>query len=104
MSVKTIRSVCDPNCIARPRCGIEALVEDGRITSIKPADFPKQFNVKSRICQMGMSRLEYQYHPDRGKPSLGTKRSRITLRLNGRRPVIMGRVLFCIHIIPVPPG
>jgi anaerobic selenocysteine-containing dehydrogenase len=70
MSVRSIRSVCDPNCIARPRCGIEALVEDGRITSIKPADFPKQFNVKSRICQMGMSRLEYQYHPDRLKTPL----------------------------------
>jgi anaerobic selenocysteine-containing dehydrogenase len=65
MTARSIRTACDPNCIARPRCGIEALVEDGRITSIKPADFPKKFNVKSRICQMGMLRLEYQYHPDR---------------------------------------
>lgn len=65
MTPRTIRTVCDPNCIARPRCGIEALVEDGRITSIKPADFPAKFDIKSRICQMGMSRLEYQYHPDR---------------------------------------
>jgi anaerobic selenocysteine-containing dehydrogenase len=65
MTAHTTRTVCDPNCIARPRCGIEALVEDGRIISIKPAEFPAQFDIKSRICQMGMSRLEYQYHPDR---------------------------------------
>ena len=65
MSSRSVRTACDPNCIARPRCGIEALVEDGKIISIKPADFPAKFDVKSRICQMGMSRLEYHYHPDR---------------------------------------
>lgn len=62
---ETVRTVCDPNCIARPRCGIDAMVEDGRIVSIRPSEYPKQFDIKSRICMMGMSRLEYQYHEDR---------------------------------------
>jgi len=59
------RTVCDPNCHAKPRCGIDALVSDGRIQSIRPAEFPAELGVKARSCMMGMARLEYQYHPDR---------------------------------------
>ena len=61
----TVRTVCDPNCNAKPRCGIDALVADEKIVSIRPAEFPAQLDVKSRICMMGMARHEYQYHPDR---------------------------------------
>lgn len=60
-----VRTVCDPNCNAKPRCGIDALVVDEKIVSIRPAEYPAQLDVKSRICMMGMARLEYQYHPDR---------------------------------------
>jgi anaerobic selenocysteine-containing dehydrogenase len=60
----TIRTVCDPNCHASPRCGILAHVEEGRIVRIEPGSFPlPQFD--KRICLMGSSRLEYQYHKDR---------------------------------------
>lgn len=62
---QTVRTVCDPNCNAKPRCGIDALVVDEKIVSIRPAEYPAQSDVKSRICMVGMSRLEYQYHPDR---------------------------------------
>lgn len=61
---RLVRTVCDPNCHANPRCGITALVEDGRITSIEPGSFPLP-EYDRRICLMGMSRLEYQYHKDR---------------------------------------
>jgi anaerobic dimethyl sulfoxide reductase subunit A len=59
-----IRTVCDPNCHASPRCGITARVEDGRITQIEAGSFPLA-EYDRRICAMGMARLEYQYHPDR---------------------------------------
>jgi molybdopterin-containing oxidoreductase family molybdopterin binding subunit len=61
---RLIRTVCDPNCHANPRCGIAAHVENGRITKIEPGSFPvAEFD--RRVCAMGMARLEYQYHPDR---------------------------------------
>lgn len=61
---RLVRTVCDPNCHANPRCGIVAHVEEGRITSIEPGSFPLP-EYDRRICLMGMSRLEYQYHQDR---------------------------------------
>ncbi len=59
-----IRTVCDPNCHANPRCGILAHVEKGRIVRIEPGAFPSP-EFDKRICLMGTSRLEYQYHKDR---------------------------------------
>ena len=59
-----IRTVCDPNCHASPRCGITAHVQAGRITAIEPGRFPHPAYDR-RICPMGMARLEYQYHQDR---------------------------------------
>ena len=59
-----VRTVCDPNCHANPRCGILACVEDGRIVRIEAGSFPRP-EFDKRICLMGASRLEYQYHPDR---------------------------------------
>ena len=61
---RVLRTVCDPNCHANPRCGILARVEDGRISHIEAASFPRP-EYDKRICLMGMSRLEYQYHQDR---------------------------------------
>lgn len=58
------RTVCDPNCHADPRCGISALVEDGKVTDVRAADYPVP-GYENRICLMGRSRVEYQYHPDR---------------------------------------
>jgi molybdopterin-containing oxidoreductase family molybdopterin binding subunit len=59
-----IRTVCDPNCHASPRCGITAHVENGRITTIEPGGFPLP-EYDRRVCAMGMARLEQQYHRDR---------------------------------------
>lgn len=59
-----IRTVCDPNCHANPRCGIAAHVENGRITKIEPGSFPLP-EYDGRICAMGMARLEQQYHQER---------------------------------------
>ena len=59
-----VRTVCDPNCHASPRCGITAHVENGRITRIEPGTFPLP-EYDRRICAMGMARLEQQYHKDR---------------------------------------
>jgi anaerobic dimethyl sulfoxide reductase subunit A len=61
---RLIRTVCDPNCHASPRCGITAHVEDGRIVTIEAGSFPLP-EYDRRICAMGMARLEQQYHPDR---------------------------------------
>lgn len=61
---RLVRTVCDPNCHASPRCGIMAHVVDGRITRIEPGSFPLP-EYDRRICLMGMSRLEQQYHKDR---------------------------------------
>ena len=58
------RTVCDPNCHANPKCGIAATIEDDKIIAIGPAEYPVP-GYENRICQMGRSRLEYQYHPDR---------------------------------------
>ena len=58
------RTVCDPNCHANPKCGISATIDDGKIIAIGPADYPIP-GYESRICMMGRSRLEYQYHPER---------------------------------------
>jgi len=61
---RSVRTVCDPNCHATPRCGILAHVENERIVRIEPGSFPlPEFD--RRICLMGSSRLEYQYHEDR---------------------------------------
>lgn len=62
--VKLVRTVCDPNCHANPRCGITAHVADGRIVRIEPGAFPLP-EYDRRICAMGMARLEQQYHQDR---------------------------------------
>ncbi len=59
-----IRTVCDPNCHANPRCGVTAHVLEGRINRIEPGSFPLP-EYDRRICAMGMARLEQQYHPDR---------------------------------------
>ena len=59
-----IRTVCDPNCHANPRCGIAAHVANGRITKIEAGSFSLA-EYDRRICAMGMARLEYQYHEDR---------------------------------------
>lgn len=61
---RIIRTVCDPNCHANPRCGISAHVEAGRITGIEPGSFPLP-EYDRRICALGMSRLEQQYHAER---------------------------------------
>lgn len=61
---RLIRTVCDPNCHASPRCGITAHVEDGRIVKIEPGAFPLP-EYDRRVCAMGMARLEQQYHKDR---------------------------------------
>jgi hypothetical protein len=61
---RLIRTVCDPNCHASPRCGITAHVQNGRTVKIAPGAFPLP-EYDSRICAMGMARLEQQYHKDR---------------------------------------
>jgi molybdopterin-containing oxidoreductase family molybdopterin binding subunit len=61
---KTMRTVCDPNCHANPKCGIAASIKDNKIITIEAAEFPTM-DIKKRICMMGMSRLEYQYSADR---------------------------------------
>jgi molybdopterin-containing oxidoreductase family molybdopterin binding subunit len=61
---RLIRTVCDPNCHANPRCGIAAQVENGRIVKIEAGSFPLA-EYDRRVCAMGMARLEYQYHKDR---------------------------------------
>ncbi|MBM4299579.1 MAG: molybdopterin oxidoreductase, partial [Deltaproteobacteria bacterium] len=61
---RVIRTVCDPNCHANPRCGIAAHVEHGRIAKIEPGSFPLP-EYDGRVCAMGMARLEQQYHKDR---------------------------------------
>lgn len=63
-TARTERTVCDPNCHADPRCGISALVEDGKITEVHAADYPVP-GYENRICLLGRTRVEYQYHPDR---------------------------------------
>jgi molybdopterin-containing oxidoreductase family molybdopterin binding subunit len=61
---RSVRTVCDPNCHANPRCGITAHVEDGRIVKVEPGGFSLP-EYDRRICAMGMARLEQQYHKDR---------------------------------------
>jgi molybdopterin-containing oxidoreductase family molybdopterin binding subunit len=61
---RLIRTVCDPNCHANPRCGISAHVENGRIVKIEPGAFPLP-EYDRLVCAMGMARLEQQYHKDR---------------------------------------
>jgi molybdopterin-containing oxidoreductase family molybdopterin binding subunit len=58
------RTVCDPNCHANPKCGLSATVDNGKIIAVGPADYPIS-GYENRICMMGRSRLEYQYHPER---------------------------------------
>ena len=58
------RTVCDPNCHAKPKCGLTATIDNGRIIAVDPADYPVP-GFENRICMMGRARLEYQYHPDR---------------------------------------
>jgi anaerobic selenocysteine-containing dehydrogenase len=73
--MKLVRTVCDPNCHASPRCGITAHVTDGRISKIEPGPFPlPQYD--RRICAMGMARLEQQYHKDRLRYPLKRSRAR----------------------------
>lgn len=58
------RTVCDPNCHANPKCGLAATIEDGRIVEVGPAEYPID-GFENRICLLGRSRLEQQYHPGR---------------------------------------
>ena len=58
------RTVCDPNCHANPKCGLYATVENDKLVAVEPAEYPIE-GFKSRICLMGVSRLEYQNSPDR---------------------------------------
>lgn len=58
------RTVCDPNCHADPKCGLKATIDDGKIIAVTAADYPVE-HLKNRICMLGRSRLEYQYHTDR---------------------------------------
>ena len=60
----SVRTVCDPNCHANPRCGITAHVKEGRITHIEAGSFPLP-DYDRRICAMGLARLEQQYHTGR---------------------------------------
>ena len=60
----TVRTVCDPNCHANPKCGLETTVENGKVIAVDTASYPvPEFG--NRICMMGRSRPEYQHHPDR---------------------------------------
>jgi anaerobic dimethyl sulfoxide reductase subunit A len=61
---RLIRTVCDPNCHASPRCGITAHVDKGQIIKIEAGAFPLP-EYDRRVCAMGMARLEQQYHEDR---------------------------------------
>lgn len=72
---KIQRTVCDPNCHADPKCGISATVEDDQIIAITAAEYPLD-GFKNRICLMGRSRIEYQYHPDRLRTPLKRKGER----------------------------
>ncbi|MEM7018996.1 MAG: molybdopterin-dependent oxidoreductase [Pseudomonadota bacterium] len=58
------RTVCDPNCHANPKCGLSATIDNGKIIAVAPADYPVR-GYENRICLMGQSRLEAQYHPER---------------------------------------
>ncbi|MEM8564115.1 MAG: molybdopterin-dependent oxidoreductase [Pseudomonadota bacterium] len=69
------RTVCDPNCHADPKCGISATVEDEKIIAVTAANYPVE-GFKNRICLMGRSRLEYQYHLDRLRTPLKRKGKR----------------------------
>jgi len=61
---RIVRTVCDPNCHASPRCGIDAHIVDGRLEKIEAGRFPLP-EYDRRICAMGMARLEQQYHRKR---------------------------------------
>ncbi|MEO1475531.1 MAG: molybdopterin-dependent oxidoreductase [Pseudomonadota bacterium] len=75
----TGRTVCDPNCHANPKCGLQATIEDGAITQVSASRYPIP-GYENRICLMGRSRLEYQNHPDR----LRTPLKRVGERGEGR--------------------
>ena len=66
------RTVCDPNCHADPKCGINATVEDDKIIAVTGSEYPLE-GFKNRICMMGRSRLEYQNHRDRLRTPLRRK-------------------------------
>ena len=61
---RIVRTVCDPNCHANPRCAINAHVEANRVARIEPGFFSLP-EYDRRICAMGMARLEQQYHLER---------------------------------------
>ena len=69
------RTVCDPNCHADPKCGINTTVADDKIIAVTGTDYPLE-GFKNRICMMGRSRLEYQYHVDRLRSPLKRKGQR----------------------------
>lgn len=64
MTRHTARTVCDPNCHANPKCGLETTIENGKIIAVDTASYPVP-EFENRICMMGRSRPEYQNHPDR---------------------------------------
>ena len=47
------RTVCDPNCHADPKCGINATVEDDKIIAVTGSEYPLE-GFKNRICMMGL--------------------------------------------------
>ena len=66
MSKTTIRTVCGlPDYM---RCGLCVEVEDGRITRVRPADFPDPAD--RGICVKALATREMVYHPDRLKHPL----------------------------------
>ena len=90
-NAKIVRTVCDPNCHATPRCGIAAHVSDGRISKIEPGAFPLP-EYDRRICAMGMARLEQQYHKDRLRHPL----KRIGARGTGEWQIISWEQAFAV--------
>jgi len=77
-----------------------ATIEDGRITDVKGANYPVP-GFDGRICLMGRSRLEYQYHPAensgfsgapeswrQGEDATGNDCTRLHTRAGRKRPRI----------------
>ena len=73
----TARSVCDPNCHARSKCGLEATLDQGRIIAVEPARYPAP-GFENRICLMGRSRPRVPVPP--GAPAQTAEARRRTRR------------------------
>lgn len=62
--VRIIRTACPQHC-GIDCCGINALVKNGKVIKLEPAEFPDERD--KRICLRGLSILDVTYHPDRLK-------------------------------------